>query len=191
MAYLLFLLWDSSLILLSRGETSPPLTQWTNGRWGCRDGQAHCDGAAVFSFCYLWRSTGAGPRGRRLSSVSSRNQTVSPHRGHEKKSRGITRECFPPWPSLLSLLLHLLLLFFLPSPHSPFLLTSLVLYFWWEAFSGNGRGSGIVFWDQWKFRSESTSRVLLFAVWSSRLTALSSALWISYDARCKNGFIIC
>lgn len=134
--------------------------------------RAQCDGGTTFFF--LWTSTGAGSRSRRLSLASSQHQTVSPHRGQEKKSRGITRERFPPRPSLLSLLLHLLLLFLPPTP--PFFLHPWCSIFCWEAFFGNGRGSGIVFWDQWRFRSESTSRVLLFTVWSFRFTALLSVL---------------
>lgn len=73
--------------------------------------------ASVFFFSRA--STGSGSWGLRLSFVSSQCQTVHPHRGHAKKSRGITRVCFPPRPSLLSLLLHLLLLFLPLSSYIP------------------------------------------------------------------------
>jgi len=73
--------------------------------------------------------------------VSTKHQTVSPHKGHEKKSRGITRVVPPtalppvsPPPS--------------PPPPALSFLPPWCSIFCWEAFFGNGKGSGIVFWDQ-------------------------------------------
>lgn len=83
----------------------------------CQVRMQRCAASAFFFFFFLWASTGSGSWG--LSLVSSQCQTVHPHRGHAKKSRGITRVCFPPRPSLLSLLLHLLLLFLPLSSYIP------------------------------------------------------------------------
>lgn len=172
LAYLFFSaegLWSGRLFLIKYKLLICPLVRQVlagddaeMSRWL----QTQCDGGTTF---FLWTS---GSWGRRLSLVSSQHQTVSPHRGHEKKSRGITRECFPPRPSLLSLLL-----LFLTPPTPPFFLHPWCSIYCWEAFFGNGRGSGIVFRDQWQFCLESTSRVsVLFTVWSFTFTCLLPVL---------------
>lgn len=134
------------------------------------------------------QSTGAGSRRWRLSFVSSQHQTVRPHRGHEKKSRGIMRECPPPpWPSLLSLLLHLLP----PTPpHTHhFLLTSLVLYFLLGSILLQREGKWNCFEGSMEIPLPEWSCLLCgpLGLQLCRMCCVQcQARWNSYDARFKN-----
>lgn len=130
-------------------------------------GWAEFDGEATFFF-FLWSS--AGSQGCRLSFVLFQHQTVSPHGGHEKKSRGITRECLPLHvpPFCLSSSIS--------SSSSPFLLTSLVLYFLLGSIPREGKWNCFLGSMSKSARSQLPECSYLLCVLLEGFTALNSCL---------------
>lgn len=92
-----FSAWDCLGGSFSWSKGSQSVPWWDKSSFGQMSGedvetntrlQAQCDGGTMFFF---WTSIGTSCRWQHLSFVLSQHQTGSPHRGHEKKSRGITR----------------------------------------------------------------------------------------------------
>lgn len=160
-----------------------PLTQWVKrGVWN-GDEQTAAGSAQSWdhhlSVSWLLRMTSE------LHVVPTQNCASTQGAGEEKLGH---HERVPPplpRPSLLSLLLHLLLA---PPPPLPqkqtnthtlgtFFLHPWCSIFRWEAFFGHGRGSGIV----WRINGKSTSRLVMFTVWSFRLRSSSVQCQTSWD----------
>lgn len=149
MSHLMFIWWltcffsavwlavSDPILICPSGGTSLPLAQWTNSRWRCRDelslmvrlpSSSSCDHQLALKDA-VWASCCS-------------NTKLLVHTGGTRRKAGASRESVCPSTSLPSVSPP-------PSPPPPplFFLHPWCSIFCWEAFLG--RGSGIVFWDQW------------------------------------------